>query len=349
MTTVSKAAAGTAARTDWVAEVFSAMRDCGENISIVYGLANGGRHGAPQWFELQHDEFDGIGGLACLLRQHGHPVRRLPELKGDLLTWGRRMRGVLTVLPEVKSRPRQWLRFDASRLAGFHTVEDRVAWRLLSEAETRAVVKAAERAGASVNNYLLYHLDRVVKQSLTPPGTARRWMLPINLRGAVKREPERAPHMAFLGVDVDDGLTPAGVQQRVDGLRAKGYHWGVWTMMQAGRLMGREGMRKDIAKREREQHGWTGIFSNLGAWDVPGAGNWLFCPAISRVYPVGAGCITMNGRMALTMQLHDVLDESIDTTRALLDAWCDAGVPEAVVQDIEDVTAARPAAAMAAA
>lgn len=344
MTTVSKAAAGTATKTDWVAEVFSAMRDSGENISIVYGLANGGRQGAPQWFELQHDEFDGIGGLACLLRQHGHPVRRLPELKGDLLTWGRRLRGVLTVLPEVKSRPRQWLRFDAARSAGSQPVEERVAFRLLSEAETRAVLKAAEHAGASVNSYLLHHLDRVVKH-LTPQGTARRWMLPINLRGAVKREPERAPHMAFLGVDVDDGITPAGVQQRVDALRASGYHWGVWSMMQAGRLMGRDGMRKDIAKREREQHGWTGIFSNLGAWHVPGADSWLFCPAISRVYPVGAGCITMNGRMGLTVQLHDVLGESFDTTRALLDAWCDAGVPEEAIQENDGFGAAAMAAA----
>ena len=319
---------------DWVAEVFTAMRDCGEDISIVYGYANDdANQGRPQWFELQHNEFDGIGGLACLLRHHGHLVQRLPELKNDRLTFARSVRGVLSVLPEIKSRPRQWRRFDATRKAGRRAVSERVAWHFFSVAETQAVTQAAKVAGVSVNTFLLHHLDAVVKGPLTPPSTARRWMLPINLRGAVKRHLERIPHMAFLGVDLDDGASLGQAQARIDALRAKAYHWGVWILLQAGRLMGPEGMRRDIAKREREQHGWTGIFSNLGVWNIDGADSWLFCPAISRVYPVGAGCITMNGKMALTLQLHDVLCEDLDTSNELLTAWRQACLPVQVAND----------------
>jgi hypothetical protein len=315
-------------KTDWVAEVFAAMRDCGEDISIVYGYADEATDkGRPQWFELQHTEFDGIGGLACLLRHHGHPIAHLPELKNDRPTLARRVRGVLAVLPEIKSRQRQWLRFDAQRKAGMRPVNARVAWHFFSVRETQSIVQAAKVAGVSVNTFLLHHLDAAIKGPLTPPSTARRWMLPINLRGAVTREHERVPHMAFLGVDLDDATSVTQAQARIDALRAKAYHWGVWVLMQAGRLMGKDGMRRDIAKREKEQHGWTGIFSNLGVWNVEGANSWLFCPAISRVYPVGAGCITMNGRMGLTLQLHDVLCQDLDTSNALLTAWRHACLP----------------------
>jgi hypothetical protein len=316
-------------KTDWVAEVFSAMRDCGEDISIVYGHI---KRGQPQWLELQHDEFDGIGGLACLLRHHGHRVGRLPELKNDRLSFARGVRGVLSVLPEIKSRPRQWRRFDAARKAGMRPVSERVAWHLFGARETQAIVQAAKAAGVSVNTFLLYHLDAAARE-LTPASAARRWMLPINLRGAVTRPREGPPHMAFLGVDLDDGAAPAQVQARIDALREKAYHWGVWILLQAGRLMGKQGMRRDIAKRERQQHGWTGIFSNLGAWNIDGADSWLFCPAISRVYPIGAGCITMNGCMALTLQLHDVLCADLDTANALLTAWRHACLPGQAQED----------------
>lgn len=314
---------------DWVAEVFSAMHDCGEDISIVYGHAGEASNQArPQWYELQHNEFDGISGLACLLRRQGRSVNRLPMLKGEALTFARGLRGLLTILPEVKSRPRQWRRFDAARQAGFLPVRERVAWHFFTKQETTDIVNAARAEGVTVNSFLLFHLDAVVRDRLTPPATARRWMVPVNLRGAVTRYLERVPHMAFLGVDLDDDASPARTQASIDQLRAKAYHWGVWLMLHAGRLMGAQGMRRDIRNREKAGHGWTGIFSNLGVWNVEGAQNWLFCPAISRVYPVGAGCITMNGHLALTVQLHEVLCEDLQASKALLAAWKRSCLPE---------------------
>ena len=47
----------------------------------------------------------------------------------------------------------------------------------------------------------------------------------------------------------------------------------------------------------------------------------MFCPAITRVYPIGAGCITTNGRMALTVQLHEALGGTLDKAQTTLDAW----------------------------
>ena len=323
-------------KTDWVAEVFSAMRDCGENISIVYGRkpASSGT-GEPVWFELPHNRYDGISGLDTLLRQQGCRVEQLPLLRGDRFTFLRALRGLFAVLPALQIRQRQWRQFDGNRKVSFLPVHERVAWELFTQEQTREIVLEAKAAGVTVNTYLLFHLDAVVASHLALSESGRRWMVPVNLRGAVKRAGEAAPHMAFLGVDVDRNVSLTELQARISRLKQRAYHWGAWIILHAGKLIGAEGMRRDVRNREKKNHGWTGIFSNLGNWKVSGCGHWIFGPAISRVHPVGAGCITMNGRMALTVQLHDAFDVGLQTARALLQDWKHACLQESSREESE--------------
>ncbi|WP_198119452.1 hypothetical protein [Massilia rhizosphaerae] len=316
---------------DWVAEMFAALRDCGENIAIVFG-EEGPRaaDGKPRWCELPHDRYDGVSGLAQLLADGGAQAGRLPEWRGDRFTLFTGLRGLLSVLHALPVRRQQWKSaFHWTRAVAFLPAEQRVAWRFFTQEETARIVAAAKAAGATVNSYLLCHLDRAVSAELVAPGAPRRWMVPVNLRGAVTRPSPQAPHMSFFGVDLEGDVAPRAVQQRVDRLRRRRYHWGMWMLLHLGRLLGKEGMRNDIRKRERQKHGVTGMFSNLGSWTVDGAGSWLFCPAITRVYPIGAGCVTMNGRMALALQLHEALGRDVHCTWSLLNAWSGACLPHA--------------------
>jgi hypothetical protein len=333
-------------KTDWVAEVFSAMRDCGENISIVYGQkpASSAQE-EPMWFELPHNRYDGISGLATLLRQQGCRVEQLPVLRGDRFTWLRALRGLFAVLPALQIRQRQWRQFDGARKVGFLPVRERVAWELFTEDQTQRIAHCAKAAGVTVNTYLLFHLDALVCCHLALSRSGNRWMVPVNLRGAVKRADEAAPHMAFLGVDVDRNGSLTELQARISRLKQRAYHWGAWIILHAGKLIGAEGMRRDVHNREQKNHGWTGIFSNLGVWEVPGGGHWIFGPAISRVHPVGAGCITLNGRMALTLQLHDAFGVGLRTAHGLLQYWKHACLQEpARPQSATGPVAVQPAA-----
>jgi hypothetical protein len=321
-------------RTDWVGEVFSARRDCGEDISIVYGQKIASSpHAEPRWFELPHNEFDGIGGLATLLRRQCYPVGALPVLRGDRFGFWRALRGLFTVLPTLRLRRRQWRQFDGTREVRQMPVTERLAWRLFTEEETKRIAAAAKAAGVTVNTYLLFHLDAAVACQLTSPASDRRWMIPVNLRGAVTRDVEAAPHMSFLTVDLDQTASLSALQGQISQLKHRGYHWGAWLALNAGRLIGREAMRRDMRNKERQNHGWTGIFSNLGVWRVPGSGPWIFCPAISRVHPVGAGCITMNGRMALAIQLHEGFGADLRTSYHLLEEWRRCCLPESSSQE----------------
>jgi hypothetical protein len=309
-------------RTDWVGEVFAAMRDCGEDISIIYGEKIAVAAGAePRWLELPHDRFDGIGGLATLLRERGYSVGPLPQLRDDRFSVLRALRGFFAAVPTLTLRRRKWRQFDGNRAASFLPVRERLAWWLFTEEQTRQIASAAKAVGVTVNTYLLFHLDAVIASQLTVPGSRRRWMIPVNLRGAVTREVEAAPHMAFFCVDLDRDSSLTRIQAQISQLKQRGYHWGAWLALNLGRLIGREALRRDLRAKQSKRHGWTGIFSNLGVWEVTGSAPWIFCPAISRVHPVGAGCITMNGRMALTLQLHDAFGADLQTSYSLLEDW----------------------------
>lgn len=317
-------------KTHWVAEMFSALRDCGENVSIVFGFRLGRDAAAEvQWFELPHDRFDGVSGFATLLRAAGLGVVRVPERGVGPLSWRRSLRGVLTVLPTMGVRRQQWSQpFDWTNRAAPRTPGERVAWRSFGADETVAIVLAAKNAGVSVNTYLLRRLDAAVAGRLVPRTADRRWMIPVNLRSGQDWQADPRPRMAFWGVDLPHDPSDVELQRQMDALNARAYHWGTWTLLQIGALLGREGLRRDIRRRDKLGHGATGMFSNLGRWEAPNAGVWLFCPAVTRVYPIGAGCLTVNGRMALTLQLHDALGRDLAAAAALLDEWCDAALAD---------------------
>src|SRR5207244_3706126 len=132
---------------------------------------------------------------------------------------------------------------------------------------------------------------------------------------------ETSPNMSFFHVELDRGVSLNQLQRQISRLKGSAYHWGAWLALHVGRLIGAEAMRRDLRERQAKNLGGTGIFSNLGVWEVRDAGSWVFCPAVTRSEPVGAGCITMNGRMALAIQLHDGFGADLAASVALLEAW----------------------------
>lgn len=308
---------------DWVAEWFSTMRECGENISIIYGYKNDlSPEKEPVWYELPHDKFDGISGLASLLRAQDCKVDTLPVLRNDSYTFLRGLRGFFSVAPTLGIRKQAWIAsFDWQYQISAREVAERLAWNLFSEEETLQIISQAKAAEVTLNTYLLFHLDAVVRKHLTGTEANRCWMLPVNLRGVITRETEASPHMSYLGVELAKDISLSQLQSKITGLKKDCFHWGTWTLFKSLFLLGKSGIRKDILDRKKKHHGWTGTFSNLGNWNVVDAGHWIFCPTVSMVHPVGAGCITMNGRLAITMQLHEALNADLQITWSLINSW----------------------------
>lgn len=321
-------------KTDWVAEIFRAMRDCGEDISIIYGrCVSSGENSNVDWYELPHDEYDGMSGLASLMRKAGYTVSELPQWQGDdKYSFRNAVKGLKVFLPTTGIREQQWIKYDRS-LPILNRSTERIAWTVFSKQQTSAIKDHAKTLGVTVNSYLLSHLDRLIAENLVPNDAERRWMIPVNLRGAVSRASEQAPQMAFIALDFSQIPLPIDVQEQVNARKRQGYQWGAWAAFVGSFLLGKKGIRSDMQKRESKNHGWTGMFSNLGKWDIKTDDNWLFCPAVSRVYPVGAGCVTVNGQLTLSMQFHEALQHDLASTQALLNHWAELCV-NAIPQEI---------------
>jgi NRPS condensation-like uncharacterized protein len=71
-----------------------------------------------------------------------------------------------------------------------------------------------------------------------------------------------------------------------------------------------------------------GSFSNLGNWDPEKrfsgpkiTGDWLFCPPVLKMQTMGAGCVTFQGRMTLTVQAHAFLTTDSSVTQSWIRNW----------------------------
>ena len=71
-----------------------------------------------------------------------------------------------------------------------------------------------------------------------------------------------------------------------------------------------------------------GSFSNLGDWDPEKAisqseceGTWLFAPPVLRCQLVGAGCVTFQNRLSLTIQAHPDLTNDSSVPEAWIQNW----------------------------
>jgi NRPS condensation-like uncharacterized protein len=153
-------------------------------------------------------------------------------------------------------------------------------------------------------------------------------MIPVNLRGKLVRDRDTANYSSYVGVKVRSYETPHDIHLNVYAALRRREHWANWYACYTSRLM-TQGMRKLLITREWATSQWNlGSFSNLGDWDAEKEitrpecqGGWLFCPPVLRCQMVGAGCVTFQNRLSLTIQAHPELTTNPVVARAWMQNW----------------------------
>ena len=315
------------ATTPW----FAAAQELGEYIGIRFGQLPLGSS-EPEWTFLIHTEYDGIGGLAELLRRRGADVGRLLQLKHPFRpSW----------LPLLRTAPRylkprrrlRWipLQQGPSLAPGAPQPPPAVAWHVFDEGTTLQIRRVCRKAGVTVNSFLLKNLTKAIRPYLEDQSSVVPWMIPVNLRGKVTRRRDTSNHSSYIGVRVKSFETVRDVHRNIYAALGRGEHWANWYAYRAGWVM-TAGMRKLlIAKGLATSEWYLGGFSNLGEWDPdkkitnPGCqGAWLFSPPTLRCQLLGAGCVTFQGRLTLTLQIHP----DLTTARTVAQAWVSGWLKE---------------------
>lgn len=316
---------------DPIAPWFLAAEALGEYIGIRFGQILPGKT-EPEWTFLRHAEYDGIGGLADILRRRGAVVESLPQIKHPaapsivpLLKMGPKF-----VLPRyrVKLKPLEQNGTPVqSTQVGPPTA---VAWHVFDESATAQVRQWCRRSGITVNTFLLRHLNAAVRPFLQDHSAAVPWMIPVNLRGKVVRDRDTANYSSYISVLVQPDEALQSIHKKVHAALDRRDHWGNWLAYDLGRLAP-HGMKKFLLAHELATSQWNiGGFSNLGEWDPdkqirqPSClGDWLFCPPVLRFQKIGAGCMTFQNRLSLLIQAHPELTTSPAAPCAWVRNWVD--------------------------
>jgi len=307
---------------------FFAAEELGEYIGIRFGHLPPGAT-EPEWTFLRHTEFDGIGGLAHILRQKGATLGRLPQIRYPAAP---SVLSLLKLTPKLLV-PRQrvrWLPLGAAKTSGPQPPVA-VAWHVFDELATLQMRRVCRMAGVTVNSFLLKHLTKGLRPYLEDQSSSVPWMIPVNLRGKLTRDRDTANFSSYIGVKVRSYETPHDVHRNIYAALGRREHWANWYACYTSRLM-TQGMRKFLIAREWATSQWNlGSFSNLGDWDAEKEitqseclGDWLFAPPVLRCQLIGAGCVTFQNRLTLVIQAHP----DLTTNPAIAKAWVQNWVKE---------------------
>ncbi len=312
--------------TDAIKAWFLAGQETGEYIGIRFGRVAPGAT-EPEWIFLPHTEFDGIGGLAEILRRRGADLDRLPQIRYPVSP---------SLSPLVRSlpgylKPRRKVDWAVKRNGSHLSLQQppsAVAWHVFDENDTIQMRRACRKVGVTINSFLLKHLTKAIRPDLQDQSSVVPWMIPVNLRGKIAAESDTANHSSYIGVKVQSYETVNDIHRNIYMALSRGEHWANWYAYQMGRFMS-AGMKKYLVEKELAMPElFLGGFSNLGDWDhykeitqEACQGGWLFCPPVLRCQLLGAGCVTFQNRLSLVIQVHPDLATSSELPKSWMQNW----------------------------
>jgi hypothetical protein len=302
-----------------------AHEELGEFIGLRFGQVLPAKS-SPDWTYLRSTDYDGIGGLAAILRNRGAPVSHLPQLQHP-------------ARPSVGRLLWAWGRSTVSRRrVGWASVEGKpghsssahpplaAAWHGFDEETTLSIRQTCRRQGITLSAFLLKHLARAVRPFLQDQSKPLPWRVTVNLRGQLERHSDLANTSSHVLLPVQSFHTPVQVHKELYGALARAEHWANWYARHSGKFIGM-GLKKALIGTDLAVP-CAGIFSNLGDWDPEKqitspscSGPWLFCPPVVRSRPVGAGVVTFQNRLALALQVHPELTSSSNTLWVWIESW----------------------------
>lgn len=276
-----------------------------------------------EWSYVSHCECDGIGAFARLLREEGAALDTLPSTIAP-------SRAIIAPLwnlwqnrhsPDDCARRSDW-HFDKHPRPG---PSEAVAWHCFSETETADIVRYCRQHQVSVNSFLLKHLDQAVRPDIRRPDARIPWMVPVNLRGDFHLTDDTENHVSCVDVLIAAGDLPQHVHEQIHQRLERGEHRANYLLLGIGKVLSLRFKVKLLSRNRSRTNGNIGAFSNLGVWDsekkIPTDDTWLFCPPVVDGQLLGAGCVTFQNRLALTLQAHPWQSHKPEIAARWMNRW----------------------------
>lgn len=302
---------------DLVGMWYGARKRLGLDDRMWFGVYEQGRS-TPQWHTRSHRFSDGIGGLSLLLwEQYGHDCGPLPQGRDKEMPHWREIWKPRAKVP-VPAGKVQWRMLEpALRDCSSHVPVS----LLLSVMQTRGIEQRAREAGVSSALWLLWTADAALRATLTAEASVNDWVFPVNLRGAVQGADEYTNHCSGLCLKLGPDQDAQDLKQQIALRFARLEHWRQWSLLTLGRWLGQSGINFLCRFLQGRPGRYTGSYSNLGEWNVPGLDGLNATAPGSPAYPVAVSTMVCNGRRTLACRLHPVVGGNPGRAIEFLKHW----------------------------
>lgn len=311
--------ASRAALVDFFYHWFSELEAQGEQTTFRLGNVSGSSQ--PVWVELPHHSFDGLGGLAYALAHRFGAELNVPTLAAP---YPRRVLRWVAALRLLLRRAPRRLRWRHERPELGPNERPTAAWELLTTDMTTELRERARRQRVSLNALFLHALSHALEPLLEPGAGSIEWVVPVNMRGL---EPALTPtDNQAVTVDIHFPIiaTASVIDDKLRAELRQNAHFGAWQLLcwlgRAGPKLVRALARRELKVRKH------GSFSNLGSLQCSQCSStepqwWMAFNPVQRTRPIGAACLTYEGRLSLTLNIHPVLGLDRAAARRLVNDW----------------------------
>jgi hypothetical protein len=315
-------------KNDPITPWFNLCEEVDEYIGIRFGRLAPGTSD-PEWIFVKHTDFDGIGGFAEILRRRGAVLSKLPRIKHPSEpSW----RWFLRFLPKLM-KPRRKVKWGNIERGEKHSSTrtdppKAVAYHVFDEHITTQIRRVCRKNGFTVNSFLIKHLTKAIRPFLQDESSVVPWMIPTNMRGKVIRDRDTANYTSYVSINVCSYETVRDIHKQIYAALGRGEHWANWYSYSVSSPLPKVVKRFMLVKELATSQWNIGSFSNLGDWDADKTitqpeceGSWLFAPPVLRCQLVGAGCVTFQNRLSITIQAHPDLTNSSSVPEAWIEQW----------------------------
>lgn len=310
---------------DWIGHWFTLVEKTGEHSNIVFGNAKDCEE--PRLFVLPHAKYDGASGFIHLLRQtgqlHEDVLPKLPKRERPSLLI--QIREALKIVVSCPLKPRKWIMKNDAWKRGISSNESTAyGWTTLNKEESAQAVANSKASGVSLNSWLLTCLAQSVEPNLEPGKRPSIWMVPVSIHENISVDLKPQNQSSYFDVDIRHPVEAAQVENEVRRKVSNHAHWGAWLLLSLGKYLGEWVMRLMVATNPKNVPK-TGIFTNVGNWSGPsqkdGDGIWFVVPPVVDFQPFGAGALTWNSQIGLTVRLHPCLTADAAVANKILADW----------------------------
>lgn len=247
-----------------------------------------------QTFTLFHKNHDAISGMISLLKQNyslknfsvSIPKRERPSIFNILCSFF----GKQDKAKNVRNFSQ------GSKIEG----NGRFNFLTFSADELLLIKKNSSAAKASLNSFLLYSFHLSIQAHLSEEDFDD-WMVPISLYKKITMQNDSGNKVTFFNLKIKKGQRPEDIDEDVKKIISSNRHWRMFLVVSLISLLPEKFLVKAIS-RNVKKFSRLGVFSNIGAWEVPEASAdiWGFCPPTAHNQLVSCGVMTFNNILSFT-------------------------------------------------